>query len=416
MLENVAKHPYKVLHLVLDSGERLPCLVDNATWLPTRVATRWAVRYRRHRVQSSTLADNLRILCSMYTWARIVCQLDLDDYLTAGKLLRSRQIESLVSYLRTTHNSPVSGKKYAQTHSIAQVLKAETYDHHLAIVENFLIWSIDPENRGGVSTLTLDEMYTERMMLEMLIGTLYIGAPSSERIEPLTDDEILAIREAIEPIKDSNGQWVCKGSGFATDTRFRNWLMFQVSLELGLRRGELLKLQIDSLPRGQDDWIVVRRYPDDPLDSRPKEPAVKTSERIIPASAELLSALRTYYNAPPPLGRMRGKSIYLFVTRNGDPLSLDRADDIIQTIGAISGVQPLSWHRLRHTWAEKTAKRLSKEDNWVDQLMYLGGWSHPESVSTYIKQFRQEQGNAALQARQEGLYKRKRTNDEEKYI
>jgi hypothetical protein len=89
MLENVAKYPYKVLHLVLDSGERLPCLVDNATWLPTRVATRWAVRYRRHRVQSSTLADNLRILCSMYTWARIVCQLDLDDYLTAGKLLRS---------------------------------------------------------------------------------------------------------------------------------------------------------------------------------------------------------------------------------------------------------------------------------------------------------------------------------------
>ena len=29
MLENVAKHPYKVLHLVLDLGEELLCLVDN---------------------------------------------------------------------------------------------------------------------------------------------------------------------------------------------------------------------------------------------------------------------------------------------------------------------------------------------------------------------------------------------------
>jgi len=48
--------PFTVLNVVLDSGERLPCLVETATWIPARVATRWAVRYRRYRVQSSTLA------------------------------------------------------------------------------------------------------------------------------------------------------------------------------------------------------------------------------------------------------------------------------------------------------------------------------------------------------------------------
>src|SRR5712691_11629369 len=93
---------FTVLHLVLESGERLPCLVDSVTWLPARVATRWAMRYRRYRVQSSTLADNLRVLGHMYTWAKIHGRLDLDDYLTAGSLLRSGQIQSLVSYLRTT--------------------------------------------------------------------------------------------------------------------------------------------------------------------------------------------------------------------------------------------------------------------------------------------------------------------------
>jgi hypothetical protein len=53
--------PFTVLNVLLDSGERLPCLVEAATWIPVRVATRWAVRYRRYRVQSSTLANNLKV-------------------------------------------------------------------------------------------------------------------------------------------------------------------------------------------------------------------------------------------------------------------------------------------------------------------------------------------------------------------
>jgi hypothetical protein len=55
--------PHVVLTVVLESGERLPCLVDRATWIPVRVGTRWAVRYRRRRVQSSTLESNLRFIC-----------------------------------------------------------------------------------------------------------------------------------------------------------------------------------------------------------------------------------------------------------------------------------------------------------------------------------------------------------------
>ncbi len=58
---------FSVLHIVLDSGERLPCLVDATTWIPARVALRWAMRYRRYRVQSSTLAANLRVLGKVCT-------------------------------------------------------------------------------------------------------------------------------------------------------------------------------------------------------------------------------------------------------------------------------------------------------------------------------------------------------------
>ena len=92
--------PFTVLNVVLESGERLPCLVESATWIPVRVATRWAVRYRRYRVQASTLANNLRVLARVYLWARECAGYDLDNHLTQGQTLRNREIESLVSTLR----------------------------------------------------------------------------------------------------------------------------------------------------------------------------------------------------------------------------------------------------------------------------------------------------------------------------
>ncbi len=310
--------PFCVLRLVLDTGERLPCLVDRETWLPARVATRWAMRYRRYRVQSSTLADNLRILGLLYTWARTSGGFELDDHLTAGKI---------------------------------------------------------------------------RM-----------GVRPSERMEPLEEQEIVSIRQTIGPMREGEGSWVFPRSVFAEHTRLRNWLMFEMALELGVRRGELLKLRLDSLPRGSDDGIRILRHPDDPADSRTNEPAVKTAERVIPASRALLSALRAYMTLPPPLGRVRGKSLYLFVTEKGSPLSLDRADDVIQDISRHSGITPLSWHRLRHTWSERWAERLLSLPNGKDVLQYLGGWANPHSPDRYIQHTVAQQAGELVRAYQQTLY------------
>src|ERR1700730_12226133 len=144
--------PFTVLNVVLDSGELLPCLVESATWLPVRVATRWAVRYRRYRVQSSTLANNLRVLARLYRWAREIAGYDLDDYLTQGQPLRNREIESLVSTLRVNTDGPA--------------LDTGSFDQHLAVIEDFLKWSLDSENRGGRSVLSLEQLTAERGRLE----------------------------------------------------------------------------------------------------------------------------------------------------------------------------------------------------------------------------------------------------------
>lgn len=381
-----------IVRLVLNTGERLPCLVDAHTWLPLRLPMRWAVRYRRYRLQSSTLAGNLRILAKVYRWAWQVANIDLDDYLTSDHRLDARQVESLAAYLREREGAD------------GVIVTPNTYNQQLSVVENFLTWALYPANRGGVSTLTFEQLSAERDRLKFLFQSLHMRTGQSHRHEPLTADEIAGIRATIGPQEEANGTWRFPVDGFSPVTALRNWLMFEMALELGLRRGELLKLRLDSLPRGPEAGIKILRYPDDPHDSRQVEPAVKTAERILPASHRLLQAIRAYMTLPPPLGRVKGKSPYLFVTRTGRPLAIDTARDLIQVIGQRSSVSPLSWHRLRHTWAERLALVLLQQPNGLDRLMYLGGWTHPGSPKRYIQLAITQQAGQALRSYQSQLY------------
>ena len=95
-------------------------------------------------IQSSTLANNLRVLARLYRWARETAGYDLDNHLTQGQSLRNREIESLGSTLRAT----VDG----------HALDTGAFDQHLAVMEDFLKWSLDSENRGGRSVLSLKQL------------------------------------------------------------------------------------------------------------------------------------------------------------------------------------------------------------------------------------------------------------------
>jgi integrase len=244
-------------------------------------------------VQSSTLAGNLRQLAKAYSWAKTIGRFDLDSFLCSGRILNARQLESLAAYIRSPESQAAtsiqtshSNKSTAQEIRPTQLMDTGAFDNALSVIEDFLKWSLDSMNRGGLALFQIEKLILERSRIELIFDYLHIGAAPSKRIIPLEDTEIRSIRAAIGPTETSSG-WIFPPV-FSPHTRFRNWLMFETALELGVRRGELLKLKVTSLPRGSESGIRVVRYPDDPEDTRSKEPAVKTAERIIPASRNLL--------------------------------------------------------------------------------------------------------------------------------
>ena len=96
--------PFRVLPVRLASAntsETLPMLVEAHSWLPLRMPLRWVVRTRRWECMPSTLADNLRSIALLYDWADQALEVNLDDLISQGGLLTSRQIDSLVTHLRT---------------------------------------------------------------------------------------------------------------------------------------------------------------------------------------------------------------------------------------------------------------------------------------------------------------------------
>lgn len=389
---------YKIVKLVLNSGERLPCLVSEDSYLPLKVANRWAIRCRRYRVQSSTLESNLRDIKYIYLWAAQTFDTNLDDFILKGQVINTREINSLAEYLRNT----TVGKD-------GRLISLSRFNNRLNVAKDFLIWSLDRGNRGGKSFLNQEEFYKTENTITRAFNLLYIAGKHSKRHEPLTSLEIEKIRNTIAPKKSETNSLIFP-TCFRPNTRLRNYLMFEMALNLGLRKGELLKIRLDSLPRGNDDALKVLRFADDKSDTRGNEPNVKGAERLIPIPPFLRRLIKYYLTTISEEGRRVSHSPYLFLTNEGNPISIATTNDIIKAIGKISGVDQLCWHRLRHTWAENLAdeltnqNRLTSNDSSIDVLQYLGGWKNAESPQIYIQNSIKKRALEILRKYQSRLY------------
>lgn len=151
--------------------------------------------------------------------------------------------------------------------------------------------------------------------------------------------------------------------------RTRSWLVLNLLLLCGLRRGELLLLAVDALKHDVDAgtgklvyWLNVTNS-DNEEDSRSTRPRIKTidSHRQIPLSGSLAS-LYTQYVSEARIDN--GEHGFLFTSRTGAPLSAESVNRMLQQLtdsldpeslarfrDRCGGKRHISPHDLRHTCA-----------------------------------------------------------------
>lgn len=162
----------------------------------------------------------------------------------------------------------------------------------------------------------------------------------------LSEEEQARVVATVHP-DSPNNPWK---RGFV---RRRNWLMVVMLLATGMRRGEMLGLQIRDLSKHEPKLRIVRRA-DDVDDYRLAQPNAKTSDREIELHESIMRALHGY------LAERRGikaaRSIpQVFVSDEGKALSEKTIDKIFRELRQACPDLPvrLTSHVMRHTWNER---------------------------------------------------------------
>jgi hypothetical protein len=384
---------YVVTVAHLDSGEGLPLLIDRESGRPLDLALRWAVLSRRLEAQESTLRGDLSALRYVYAWADSALEGGLEARLERGPLLDDGELLRLRDYLAHpgTDIRPSGGG-------------VPSAGHRAQVALQFLRWAAVPANRNAAGAPPAEFAKYDGMLDAILRPLAKHAGEGRRRIVPVSSSDEERIEHLISPKIDSDGRWLMPlqwhpENPFRPSVRLRVFLMWTIARDAGLRLGELLTLQASSSFAYVDDehCVIVQRRPDDPSDTRGKRPQVKTESRAVPAGRGAQSALRAYLTSRPPFGRRRG-SPYLFTSNRKKPLSISAASRAMDVINEALGTS-ISWHSLRHAWAEALATELLRQTDpqgdvdavaarsfIMDHLRALGGWSMQSRMPAYYAQ------------------------------
>lgn len=391
-------------------GEELPVIRHAETWLPAPIALRYSLR-ARFRLGPASLTNDLRAIAILYNWAEATEGVGpFEDFLTSGRILCGDQLSNLIPHLQlrryyeTQELNEVSPDRVARPPLVCN----QTFNARLFAVSKYLEWAVEPSNHGGNEIYDFERRMREEIVMIRLFEKEVLPVGDSPRQEPLTIDEIKLIRRAIAP--DECGNF--PANVFTAETRYRNWIMFETCTNLGTRKGEMLTLKKIHLPANRDakHIFLIPRQQDAPEDPRKRRLRGKTSERLVPLmDPNLLPSILAYRDLPPPIGRNdpRFTTPYLFVTVTGEPIASSTADYIITKIGwyaacLVDGDETLNeyareqmkesllrltWHRLRHTWAEFAALELLQSKGPLAHaiLKEWGGWNNEQSMDRYIE-------------------------------
>lgn len=198
--------------------------------------------------------------------------------------------------------------------------------------------------------------------------------------------------------------------------RVRNYMIFFLLFELGIRRSELLGIKLEDINWRANQLQIIRRH-NDPDDQRKVEPLVKTNERILPVPDHLMTLI-LLYKENFRISKTSKKHPYLLVSHgrgDGSPLSIKALDQIFVRIRTIipelKGVTP---HSFRHHDVYKTIQAIerSTEGKPVEErmererriLLSKYGWSDSSKMpDLYGQRYYQEEADDAIRKRSKEL-------------
>lgn len=190
--------------------------------------------------------------------------------------------------------------------------------------------------------------------------------------------------------------------------RRRNWLIIVLLLATGIRRGELLGLQISDICPNQPKLRILRRA-DAMEDARTNQPNTKTHDREIELLPSIMRALQAHLKERRGIKAARAIP-QIFVSEDGKALSSQSIDKLFKQLRLACPGLPVSLtsHVLRHTWNERfsEAAEAMQLPEVVEERARNNqqGWSDKSNMAaTYTRRYNAKKGREISMKLQEKL-------------
>ncbi len=389
--------------LFVSNGKVHGMFLDRDTSIPSSAMSVYETHLHESGQSKNSVQHALNAMNYLYTWAVRKADIDLDKVLLTGERLRPKNIRAFRVWLGSRANTR-KGKNVPLD-----------IDYRNAIISvcstvfQFFVSQYASFDKATAKDIALSHIRSDWKEVKT-------KKRKKNVVDDLTEEEISTIEAAMK-IE------VQVAEGVEPAIAYRNYLMWRLSIECGLRIGEILLLRLQDLPTlDRDNLRIVR------VEERGKEyfdprgsyaPRVKTLSRdlgfVIKNSPipELLSIYTTRYRHR--MTAKHGRKVPQIITehpflilehhRNGAPLSVSSAQDVAVKIAQDSGVERFHWHLSRHSFFNRAYAAIALNPDYKDQkkvLQVYGGWENEQSMNTYVARARKQRAAMALAFWQQG--------------
>ena len=409
---------FRIRMIRCEDGERLPVLFAPDGTVPFLPAL-YVMQVCRPRDSANTILIKLEAIKFLYSWA-FALDININVRFKSEEMLTLKEIDSLVYASRLEYRSMLeqysphvnpNSKSISNFKPAIKSIDYMTQSKRLNNIAIYLEWLTSELSknisRSNKIFKTLELRIKNVASIIRLKSPKRIGKSTSRKIntKKINDEQRKRLIAVIEPNHPDN-PWKNEF------VKLRNQLYIVMLYALGIRRGESLKLKAKDFRRSNSRPVIeIRRRPDDLFDSRTLEPNVKTNERPLRIGRALFPLLCMYIDRYWNRLTKAKKHGYLFVSRNGNPLSLDSANKVFQTLSKIDGLPDnLTPHLLRHDWNYRFSINGMKRGYTMEDLReprrLAMGWTECSRMPEHYDHiFIQERTDAILMSMQSEYFK-----------
>ncbi len=416
---------YSAKRIRFSNGERHSVL-QVAHGLPLHEATLFLDRFRRRGRKANTIHAVCGILAFLYSQLdaagiNLVGRLEKGQFLTRPELDRiasaaqfrvvdlAEEDEStkpnVISLARIRQRRRKGGAAQSAPVDVAtQASRLRYTADFLEFVSDYVGAGLPTPQRRELELDTARALKAFREHVPSVTKRAKLGARVG-----LSEDEQRQLLEVVHPDSPRN-PWA------RPYVRRRNWVVVVLLLAAGMRKGELLGLQIGDLHPTQPKLSIYRRA-DASEDPRREQPSTKTHDREVELSPSIMRVLWDYINVDRHQIKAARAYPQVFVADDGKPLSLASIDKLFAQLRTACPDLPvrLTSHVMRHSWNERFSEQaeamgLSESDETRARNSQQGWSDNSKQAATYTRRHTDRKGREVALKLQEKLDAELKTN------